>query len=78
MAIGYVLVTIAPAREQEVYIKLSKVAEIIELYTLFGEYDFIAKIEVEDYEKLSEIVINKIRSIEGIVDTKTLAGAKFS
>ena len=77
MAIGYVLVTIAPAREQEVYVKLSKVAEISELYTLFGEYDFIAKIEVKDYEKLSEIVINKIRPIDGIIDTKTLTGAKF-
>jgi DNA-binding Lrp family transcriptional regulator len=49
MAIGYVLVTIAPSQEHEVYNKLSKVAEIIELHPLFGEYDLIAKMEVEDY-----------------------------
>ena len=77
MAIGYVLVTIAPSCEHEVYNKLSKVAEISELYPLFGEYDFIAKIEVEDYEKLGNIIINKIRSIEGIIDTKTLTGPKI-
>ncbi len=77
MAIGYVLVTIAPSYEQEVYIKLSKVEEIIELHPFFGEYDFIAKIEVKDYEKLSEIVINKIRPIDGIIDTKTLTGVKL-
>ena len=77
MAIGFILISVAPACEHEVYTKLSKVPEIIELHALFGEYDFIAKIEAEDFEKLAEIVINKIRSIEGIIDTKTLTGAKF-
>ena len=77
MAIGYVLITIKPTSEHEVFDKLSKVTEIIELHPLFGEYDFIAKIEAEDYEKLGKIIINKIRSIKGIIDTKTLTGTKF-
>lgn len=77
MALGYVLIISAPSHEKSVYEKLSNVEEIIELYPLFGEYDFIAKIEVEDYEKLGWIIIKKIRSIEGIIDTKTLTGAKF-
>ena len=77
MTIGYVLITIAPAHEHEVQNKLSKVEEIIELHPLFGEYDFIVKIEAEDYEKLGKIIINKIRSIKGITDTKTLTGTKF-
>ncbi|UCD14448.1 MAG: Lrp/AsnC ligand binding domain-containing protein [Thermoplasmatales archaeon] len=78
MAIGFVLISAAPTREHEAYKELSKVSEIVELHSLFGEYDHIAKIEAEDYEKLAEIVINKIRSIEGIIDTKTLTGTKFS
>ncbi|UCF11846.1 MAG: Lrp/AsnC ligand binding domain-containing protein [Thermoplasmatales archaeon] len=77
MALGFVLISVAPAHEHELYNKLSKVPEIIELLPLFGEYDLIAKIEAEDYEKLAEIVVNKIRSIEGVIDTKTLTGAKF-
>jgi len=48
------------------------------LHPLFGEYDLIAKIEAEDFEKLAEIVVNKIRKIEGVVETKTLTGTKFS
>ena len=43
MAIGFVLITAAPAHEHEVYNKLSKLQEIIELHPLFGEYDLIAK-----------------------------------
>jgi len=77
MAIGFVLITAAPAHEHEIYHQLSKIPEIIELHPLFGEYDLIAKIEADDFESLGDIVVNKIRSIEGIIDTKTLTGTKF-
>ena len=77
MAIGFVLISAAPAHEHEVYDRLSNIPEIVELHALFGEYDIIAKIEAEDYEKLGNIVVNKIRVIEGVIDTKTLTGAKF-
>ena len=42
MAIGFVLITAARAHEPDVYQKLSKIPEIIELHPLFGEYDLIA------------------------------------
>jgi DNA-binding Lrp family transcriptional regulator len=51
--------------------------EIQELYPLFGDYDLIAKIQASDYEGLSEIVVNKIRALKGVNETKTLTGAKF-
>ena len=76
MAIGFVLINAAPAHEHEVYNKLSKVPEIVEVHPLFGEFDLIAKIEAEGFEKLGEIVVNKIRSIEGVIDTKTLTGVQ--
>ena len=77
MSIGFILIKAAPALEHEVYNKLSKVSQIIELEPLFGEYDLIAKIEAEDFEKLGEIVINNIRSVKGVIDTKTLTGTRF-
>ena len=77
MAVGFVLISVVPAHEHEVYNKLSKVSEIVELHPLFGEFDIIAKIEADDFESLGNIVVNKIRTIEGIIDTKTLTGTKF-
>ena len=74
MVIGFVLMHVSPLHEYEVFNKLSKLHEIIELHPLFGEYDLIAKIEAEDYESIGKIIINKIRTIEGIIDTKTLTG----
>jgi DNA-binding Lrp family transcriptional regulator len=77
MAIGFVLISVAPKLENQVFKRLSKTPEIIELHTLFGEYGLIAKIESEDFDKLGSIVVNKIRSIEGIIDTKALTETKF-
>ena len=77
MSIGFILIKAAPALEHDVYNKLSKVSQIIELEPLFGEYDLIAKIEAEDFEKLGKIVIDKIRSIKGVIDTKKLTGTRF-
>ena len=77
MVIGFVLMHVSPLHEYEVFNKLSKVPEVIELHPLFGEYDLIAKIEAKDYENIGEIIIQKIKIIEGITDTKTLTGIKL-
>jgi len=76
MAMGFVLITTAPTHERDVYTKLSKVSEVVEVHPLFGEYDLIVKVEPEDFEKLGDIVVNKIRSIDGVIDTKTLTGSQ--
>ena len=77
MVIGFVLMHVSPLHEHEVFNKLSKLHEVIELHPLFGEYDLIAKIEAKDYESIGQIIINKIKTIEGITDTKTLTGIRL-
>jgi len=77
MAIGFVLISTAPAREQDVFSKLRETQEIVELYPLFGEYDLIAKIETDDFNQLGHIVLEKIRTIDGVIDTRTLTGVSL-
>ena len=77
MFIVFILIKAAPSFEHEVYNKLSKIQKITDLQPLFGEYDLIAKIEADNFEKLGEIVISNIRSVKGVIDTKTLTGVKF-
>jgi DNA-binding Lrp family transcriptional regulator len=72
MAIGFVLITTTPGKESEVFSVLKKVSEIKELYPVFGDYDIIVKVEAKDADALGSVIINKIRSIPGISDTKTL------
>ena len=66
-----------PTREKEVYEQLLKIKEVDEMYPLFGEYDPIAKVEATDYNMIGEIVVSKIRAIEGVRTTKTLARMSF-
>jgi DNA-binding Lrp family transcriptional regulator len=77
MVIGFVLMHVSPLHEYEVFNTLSKLPEVVELHPLFGEYDLIAKIEAKDYESIGEIIIHKIKIIEGITDTKTLTGIRL-
>ena len=77
MVIGFVMISVRPPNVRKVYNELSKIPEIIELNALFGEYDLMAKIEAEDVDKLANIVIDKIRTIEGVSDTRTLRGVKL-
>jgi DNA-binding Lrp family transcriptional regulator len=77
VVIAFILVNTVPGKETEVYKKLSGMENVSEIYTLFGEYDLIVKVETKDFSQLERIVIDHIRSIPGIVDTKTLTGIKF-
>ena len=77
MAVGFVLISTAPAKEHEVYNELLKVKEVVELHPLFGEFDLIAKIEADDFNLLGQVVVDRIRSILDVIYTKTLTGIKF-
>jgi len=76
MATGFALLSISPLHEKEVYEKLQNIPQIVEVHPLFGEYDILVKIECNDIDEIGEIVIKKIRSAKGVVDTKTLIGTK--
>jgi len=77
MATGFALLSISPLHEKEVYETLSKqISEITEVHPLFGEYDILVKIQCPDIDTIGEVVIKKIRSLKGVMDTKTLIGTK--
>jgi len=78
MAIGFVLINVAPASEHDIYDRLIEIDDITELYPLFGEYDFIARVEAATPTEIGGIVVNKIRSLEGVADTKTLTTASIN
>jgi len=76
MATGFALLTISPLNENAVYDALKIVPEIKEIHPLFGEYDILIKLKCSDIDEIGEVIIKKIRSLKGVVDTKTLIGTK--
>jgi DNA-binding Lrp family transcriptional regulator len=77
MTVGFVLIKAEPGYEHKIYNELTKVEDIIQISPLSEEFDFIAKVEAENYEKFESIVNKKIRSIQNVSKIKTLTESKF-
>ena len=77
MAVGYVLLNVAPGVEHDVYLQLQQLESVSDATVLFGDYDLIVKLEAVDLSSIAKAVVESIRQIPGVVGTKTLAGAEF-
>lgn len=52
--------------------ELKKIPEIEEFYRVQSIYDIIAKVNADSEDQLNEIVMRKVREIEGIKNTLTM------
>ncbi len=52
--------------------KLNKCEEIEQIDEVYGRFDIIIKIVVENQDELKKFIQNKIFIVEGITDTETL------
>lgn len=77
MSSGYVLVNVEPGAESSVFEQLSKLTFVTDINHLFGDYDIIIKVEADGIGIIAGMVVESIRSISGISNTKTLACAEF-
>lgn len=77
LATGYVLITTATGKEAKVLEQMRELPEIGEVHQLFGQFDMIARIEASDYDRMCDIILGKIRTIQGVTGTRTLICARF-
>ena len=77
MAVGYVLLNVVPGAEHDVYLQLQQLESVSDATVLFGDYDLIVKLQAVNLSSIAKAVVESIRQIPGVVDTKTLAGAEF-
>jgi len=77
MAVGYVLLNVVPGKEHDVYLQLKDLESVADATVLFGDYDLIVKVIANDLSSIATAVVESIRQIPGILDSKTLAGAEF-
>jgi DNA-binding Lrp family transcriptional regulator len=71
LIIAYILLKTVIAKEHDVAQRLQEIEGIIEVRVVFGEYDVVAKAQVEDVRALDEMV-TRIRRIDGVAATSTL------
>lgn len=74
---GFIMVECEVGYERSIYDKLKGLPWIIEVHPLFGEFDFLIRVEAENPDALARHIISGIRSIPGISTTKTYMEASF-
>ena len=77
MPIGFILITTSPGCEQEIREKLDTVELVTNRWMLFGEYDLIVRNQADDESLLARCIIEDIRTLDGVIDTRTLLGAEL-
>ena len=77
MAVGYVLINVAPGKEHLAYLAVKDLQYVVDATLLFGDHDLIIKLEADSLAVIAKAVVETIRQVPGITDTKTLAGAEL-
>ena len=74
--IAYLLITAEKGQEQNIFDRLENQNQVLNVNILFGEWDLIAKLDVENNEALGTFIMDHVRSIEGVQMSSTLIVAK--
>jgi uncharacterized protein with GYD domain len=70
------MINVLPGYEKAAYRELRNLEGIKDVYHVFGQYDFVVIIEVEDLSTLNAVV-DRIRESETVTTTQTIVGAEL-
>lgn len=65
------MLTLEPDAGNKPVEKVKKISEVIDSEMLYGPFDAYVLIDAEDSQTLQDIIIKKVRNIEGIESTLT-------
>ena len=74
--LSYILVTLKSGAERDVCERVSSFEEVVQVDELYGEYDAIVKVRVEDLSHLDKFLTDKLRALPDIFLTTTMIVAK--
>ncbi len=67
-----VLIRADPRRIPETAMKLAGTDGVTAVYSVSGEWDLVAIVQVDDYERIAQIVTEQFTRVSGIERTQTL------
>jgi DNA-binding Lrp family transcriptional regulator len=77
MAVGFILITTEPGYEVQVREDVSKINCVKGQWIVFGNHDLFVKVEADNELELTKCIVQDIRAVEGINETRTLIGAEI-
>lgn len=76
MLTALILINVEKGEIHNVAEEISQMEEMVEVYSITGPYDLMAKVQVNEYEAFNEIIPDKLQKIDGIKSTQTLMAFK--
>jgi DNA-binding Lrp family transcriptional regulator len=74
---AFVLVDVAGDHTKSAYKTITRLEGVKAVYTVSGPHDIIAHIEGESLEQLSDLILSRIRSVDGVRKTTTAIVLSF-
>ncbi len=72
MAISaFILIEVAGDHTKSAYKTIQRISGVKAAYTVSGNYDVIVQVEAENMESLSDLLMSKIRAVDGVTKTNT-------
>lgn len=76
MPTAFVMATVTQGEIESAVDGLSGFDDVIEVYSVAGEYDLVVKVQVEDYEQFADVIPERIGSLPEIEHTETMMAFK--
>lgn len=73
---AYILINAEKGKEQDIYESINDLEEVANAHIIFGEWDIIARVQVENSEALGTLILDKVRTLSGVTLSSTLIIAK--
>jgi anthranilate phosphoribosyltransferase len=72
MVTAIVLINTAPGSVTGIAKAIGAIPEVVEVHSVTGPHDLVVKVQVEEYERMAEVITEKLSAVPGIRDTATL------
>ena len=72
METAFVLIDVESGKVPDVVTALNTLPHVVEVYSIAGEHDILAKLKFADIKSLGELIPKKIQKIAGIRRTVTI------
>ncbi len=78
LEVGFVLVKTEVGRELDIANRIILEEGVTEVHTVTGDYDILVRVEAPSLREIYKIVREKIRSMPGVIETKTMVGVRVA
>ena len=68
---AFILIEVAGDHTKSAYKTIQRISGVKASYAVSGSYDLIVQIETESLETLSDLLLSKIRAVDGVTKTNT-------